>query len=184
MASVTQMLQRWSGGDEAAFDQLAPIVYRQLKRMARSRLRREDAGMTLNTTGLVHEAYIKLVDLKQVEWNDRSHFFAMASRAMRRILIEQARKRSALKRDGGMRAGPDAVDLLVSEDKAEKLLELDDALEKFEEEHPRQSKVVEMLYFGGLTQQEVAAALDISQPTVARDLRFARAWLAREWTAG
>ena len=184
MANVTEMLLRWSDGDEEALDELVPIVYQELKRLAHARLRREDTGLTLNTTGLVHEAYLKLVDIKRVQWKDHHHFLAMASRAMRRILIEQARKRAAAKRGGGNALAPSyAEDSLVSDDHADKLVQLNKALETLAGEHPRPCKVVELLYFGGLTQEEVGNVLDISQPTVARDLRFARAWLSRAWTS-
>lgn len=184
MANVTEMLVRWSAGDEEAFDRLVPLVYRELKRLAHARIRQETPGQTLNTTGLVHEAYMKLVDVKRVQWNDRNHFLSMAARTMRRIMIEHARKRSAQRRHGGVRVDLAEEVLLVSEEQATTWLELDSALDGLEAEHPRQSKVLELLYFGGLTQTEVGAVLEVSQPTVARDLRFARAWLARELASG
>lgn len=183
MVKVTEMLRRWSDGDQEAFDLLAPVVYRELKRLAHARLRSGDERHTLNTTGLVHEAYMRLVDVDQVEWSDRGHFFAMASRTMRRILVEQARKRATVKRDRGARVDLEAVQLVGDAGYANRLLRLDDALDSLEAEHPRQAKVVELVCFGGLKQQDVGAALSISQPTVARDLQFARAWLARAWGA-
>ena len=181
MANVTAILRRWSDGDEDALDLLAPVVYKELKRLAQARLRSGDDRHTLNTTGLVHEAYMRLVDVDQLEWSDRGHFFAMASRTMRRILIEQARKRATLKRAGGARVELEAAQLVGGSDYAHRLIRLDEALERLEAEHPRPAKVVELLCFGGLKQREVGDAMGISQPTVARDLRFARAWLAREW---
>ena len=184
MANVTEMLLRWREGDQEALDELMPIVYDELKRLAHARLRREDTGLTLNTTGLVHEAYLKLVDVKRVQWKDHRHFLAMASRAMRRILIDQARRRAAAKRGGDrVLAEAHVEELPISYQHATKLLQINEALESLSDEHPRQCKVVELLYFGGLTQEEVGNVLGISQPTVARDLRFARAWLSRAWTS-
>ncbi len=180
-ADVTQILLRWSEGDQEAFDQLLPLVYDQLKKLAHARLRGERPDHTLNTTGLVHEAYLKLVDINRVQWQDRAHFLAMASRAMRRILVDYALRRKALKRGGGVDDVTLEEDRLIPEDYAETLLEIDDALRRLEAIHPRQSQALELHYFGGLTQKEVGHVLGISQPTVARDLRFARAWLAHMW---
>ena len=180
MGDVTEILVRWSEGEEEAFERLVPLVYQELKRLARARLRQEASGHTINTTGLVHEAYVRLVDVDRVKWKDRNHFLSMASRVMRRVLIDQARKRSAQKRDAGVRIELQEDVLPLETEQAADLLVLNEALEGLEGEHPRQSKVLELLSFGGLNQTEVAAILEISQPTVARDLRFARAWLARE----
>ena len=184
MTDVTGLLLRWNEGEAEAFDDLFGEIYSELKEIAHARMRGEDPGHTLNTTGLVHEAYFKLVDIERIQWSDRSHFLAIASRTMRRILIDQARKRAALKRQGGQQVGIEVAELFVGDDQAETLLELDEALTRLEAVHPRQSKVVELLYFGGLNQEEAGAVLEISQPTVARDLRFARAWLAKEWETG
>lgn len=176
------MLLRWSAGDPNALDRLVPILYEELKRVAHARLRGEAEGHTLSTTGLVHEAYLKLVDIDRVQWKDRNHFLAMASRVMRRVLIDHAHRRKAQKRGGGAQRVEEAeVELRIDNAQAEMLLELDDALSRMEAQHPRQSQALELYYFGGLTQKEVAEVLGISQPTVVEDLRFARAWLARVW---
>lgn len=181
-SDVTQMLLRWSGGDPDALDQLTPLVYDQLKRLAHARLQGERLGHTLNTTGLVHEAYLKLVDITRVQWQDRNHFLAMASRVMRRVLINYAEKRKAQKRGGGVHNVALHEDLLpMPEAQAEKLLELDDALRRMEGSYPRQAQALELYYFGGLTQKEVGEVLGVSQPTVVEDVRFAQAWLARVW---
>lgn len=179
---ITGMLHRWSEGDPDALDRLVPFVYDELKRLARTRLRGEDAGHTLSTTGLVHEAYLKLVDVNRVQWKDRNHFLAMASRVMRRVLIDYAHRRKAQKRGGGaVPVEAAAEELAIPEAQAERLLELDEALSRMEAEHPRQSQALELYYFGGLTQKEIGEVLGVSQPTVVEDLRFARAWLAHLW---
>ena len=180
-SDVTQMLLRWSDGDQEALDQLLPVLYQELKEMAHARLRGERRGHTLNTTGLVHEAFIRLVDVNSVKWNDRSHFLAMASRTMRRVLIDHARDRKRQKRGGGAVKEELNEEFFMSENQAEKLLDLDDALQRLHVRHPRQSRAMELRYFGGLTLEESAEVLDVSAPTVMRDLRFAEAWLAREW---
>lgn len=180
-ADVTQLLQRWSEGDHEALSRLLPVLYDQLKRLAHDRLRAERAGHTLSTTGLVHEAYLRLVDVNQVKWKDRAHFLAMASRVMRRVLIDHARDRRALKRGGGASHEPLREEWLMREADAEQLLDLDDALQQLEADHPRKGKAVELRFFGGLTLEEAARVLDVSPPTVMRDVRFAEAWLARAW---
>ena len=180
-ADVTQILLRWSGGDQEALDRLLPLVYDQLKKLAHARLGGERAGHTLNTTALVHEAYLKLVDINRVQWKDRAHFLAMASRQMRRILIDYAHQRKALKRGGGAQKEVLDEELLIPEEMVETLLELDDALQRLAVPYPRQSKAVELHYFGGLTLKEAGEVLGVSAPTVMRDLRFAQAWLANEW---
>ena len=180
---VARLLAAYADGDRDALDRLMPVLYDQLKRLAHARLRNERAGHTLNTTGLVHEAYTRLVDVDRVQWQDRAHFLAVASRTMRRILINYARDRRALKRGGG-RARVDLDESrLVADDHAESLLDLDDALERLGALHPRPGEVAAHRYFGGLTNAETAAALGVSLSTVERDLRFARAWLAHEWGA-
>jgi RNA polymerase sigma factor (TIGR02999 family) len=180
-ADVTQMLLSWSEGDPEALDRLVPVLYEELKRLAHARLRGEAEGHTLSTTGLVHEAYLKLLDVNRVQWKDRNHFLAMASRVMRRVLIDHAHRRKAQKRGGGRHPAEVEEDLRIDAAQVELLLELDEALSRIELQHPRQSKALEMYYFGGLTQKEVAEVLGVSQPTVVEDLRFARAWLARLW---
>lgn len=178
---ITQILLRWSDGDQEALDRLLPLVYDQLKKLAHARLYGERADHTLNTTALVHEAYLKLVDINRVQWADRAHFLAMASRQMRRILIDYAHRRKAQKRGGGAQKETLDEELLIPDDYAETLLELDDALQRFEKQHPRPARAVELHYFGGLTLEEAGAVLSVSAPTVMRDLRFAEAWLARTW---
>lgn len=180
-ADLTGLLLRWRKGERDALDQLLAALYEPLRRLARSRLAAERSGHTLETGALVHEAFIKLVDMERIEWQDRAHFLAIASRVMRRVLIDHAVKRKALKRGGGaIRVGDDA-EQLPSSDPGETLLELDDLLLRLEAAHPRQAQAVELYHFGGLTQQEIATATGVSQPTVQRDLQFGEAWLARFW---
>lgn len=177
---VTRLLQRWADGDRAAFDRLVPIVYEELRRLAHERRRRERSDLSVNTTGLVHEAYLKLVDLRQARFRDRAHFLAMACRVMRRLLVDHARARKAGKR--GNDAAPLELDeaLCMSHENAAVLADLNDALERLEAVDSRVSRVLEQHYFGGLTLEETAEALGVSLATVKRDLRFARAWLAVE----
>lgn len=179
---VTQLLIAMREGEPGALERLMPLVYDQLRRLAHARLRGERAGHTLNTTGLVHEAYLKLVDLNRIQWEDRSHFFAMASRTMRRILIDHAVARRAYKRGGHQQRVEMEADLLLSDEQSETYLELDDFLRQLEAVSPRQSQVLEHRYFGGLSNEETAAVLGVSLRTVERDLRFARTWLARLWS--
>lgn len=156
-----------------------PLIYEQLRDLARWHLRHERPGHLLSTTGLVHEAYLKLIDINQVVWQDRSHFLAMASRAMRRLLVDHARLCRARKRGGGyQRVAMEDVRLLA-DDQVEPLLALEAALQHLTRLDPRKGSVVEYRYFGGLTNEEIAAALGVSLATVKRDLTFARAWLAR-----
>lgn len=180
-ADVTRLLHQWSEGDHEALGRLLPILYDRLKRLAHHRLRDEGAGRTLSTTGLVHEAYLRLVDVDHVRWEDRAHFLAMSSRVMRRVLIDHARKRKAQKRGGG--GSPEELheEWMMPRADAERLLDLDDALHRLEADHPRKGKAVELRFFGGLTLEETASVLSISPPTVMRDVRFAVAWLARAW---
>ena len=178
---ITKMLQKWSDGDQEALDMLMPLVYDQLKNLARACVRNEREGHTLNTTALVHEAYLKIADRSQLRWKDRVHFLAMASRVMRNILIDNARKRNAVKHGGGFQRVDQDDTLFVPDEYTEVLVELDDALEKMEKLHPRQAKAVVLYYYGGLTLEEVGEILDISPPTAMRYLRFAQAYLAQIW---
>lgn len=180
---VTQLLHRWKDGDQEAFDGLLTVLYDRLKRLAHARLRGERAGHTLNTTGLVHEAYLRLIDIDQVRWEDRGHFLAVASRVMRRVLIDHAREQKAAKRGGHVPNTEFRDDLWMPEEHAQNLLELDDALQQLERAYPRKGRAVDLRYFGGLTLEETADALGVSPPTVMRDVRFAEAWLARAWDA-
>ena len=181
---VTALLLRWSDGDEQARDALLPLVYDELRRMARYRLRSERDDHTLNTTALVHEAYLRLVDGEQVQWNDRTHFLALASRMMRRILIDYANRRRTAKRGGGQPHVELDEFRLVPDERVEALLELDEALQRLEAQHPRPGQAIAHCYFGGLTNDEAAAVLGVSRATVERDLRFARAWLANALGSG
>jgi RNA polymerase sigma factor (TIGR02999 family) len=177
---LTELLHAWGDGDRGALDELIPKVYGELRRMARSRLRGERSDHTLGTTALVHEAYLRLVDIERVRFNDRGHFLATTSRIMRRILVDYANRRNALKRSGRKTELDDSV---MSETVAEEFLWLDEALARLAQETPRHSEILEHRYFGGLSLEETAEALSLSLATVKRDLRFARAWLARELSA-
>jgi RNA polymerase sigma factor (TIGR02999 family) len=179
---VTMLLRRWSDGDERALDRLLPMVYDQLRGVAHRRLEGERTGHTLQTTALVHEAYARMAGA-DLRWQDRAHFFALAARTMRRILVDYARARVAEKRGGS--AVPVSLDALTVEIAGDggmdaDVLALHDALERLETQDPRKAKVVEAHVFGGLTYDETAEALGISAATVDRDLRLAKAWLARE----
>jgi RNA polymerase sigma-70 factor (ECF subfamily) len=180
-ADITGLLHELSRGRPDVLERLMPIVYSELRRIAHAQLRGERPGHTLNTTALVHEAYLKLTNLRQVEWRDRAHFFAMAARLMRRILIDYARARKRDKRGGDAVHVPlgDAVDI-PGRVAADDLLALDEALARLEAHSERQCRVVECRCFAGLTLEETAAALGISVATVKRDWTFSRAWLNRE----
>src|SRR6266480_3914431 len=160
---VTGLLQAWSGGDQAALEKLMPLVYAELHRLAKRYMGHEHAGHSLQTSALVNEAYLRLVDAHGVRWQNRAHFFAVSAQIMRRILVDFARTRQNLKRGGGA--------LQVT---------LDEALEQLAVLNPRQSRVVELRYFGGLKEEEVAEALNVSSRTVRNDWSLARAWLYRE----
>jgi len=179
-SDVTQLLHQWSEGRQEALNDLVPLMYAELRQLAHQRLRGEHAHRSLNTTGLVHEAYLKLIDLRRAHFRDRAHFLAMASRLMRRVLVDQARARRAAKRGHG--AEPVELDesLWLSEPQAEALADLDDALQRLEAIDPRQGQIVEQRYFGGLALDEIADAQGISLATVKRELRFAHAWLAAD----
>lgn len=179
---ITQLLVDLSDGDENAVNAILPRVYDELQALAHGQLRRERSDHTLNTTALVHEAYLKLVKQDRVSWQNRAHFFAIASTAMRRILINYAHKRNAEKRGGGQALATFEENMAgtIHETRADELLALDDALTKLAALSERQAKVVEYRFFGGLTHEEIAEVLGTSLPTVGRDWRFARAWLSRE----
>lgn len=185
-ADITRLLKAWGQGDQAALDQLMPLVYEQLRAQARRYMRNERSGVTLQTTALVNEAYLRLVNAQDVNWHDRVHFFALSAQVMRRILVDAARARDAAKRGGGaVRAEhSSAVDLdqipTADSDAAFSLCALDDALESLAKLDPRRAKVIELRFFGGLSVEETAEALQVSPQTVLRDWRVARAWLARE----
>jgi len=176
-SDVTRLLHRARDGDDGAFDRLFEVVYEELRGMARA-VRRSGASETINTTALVHEAYVKLIPSKSLSWNDRSHFFGVAARAMRQVLVRAAEKRSAKKRGAGKAAVSFVEELHGGVVDPEKVLDLDAALRALEETNPRQARVVECRFFAGLSVEETAQALGVSEPTVKRDWRFARAWLA------
>lgn len=177
---TTRLLRELSQGRRDALDDLMPVVYDELRRIAHAQLRRERPGHTLSTTAVVHEAYLRLVHIDQVEWQDRAHFFAMASRVMRRILIDYARTRKRDKRGGDAVQVPLAEALDVPVQQAEDLLALNEALERLEAASERQCRVVEYRCFGGLSVEETATVLGTSPATVKRDWAFSRAWLNRE----
>jgi len=180
-SDITRLLAAWSAGDRAAADPLLSAVYAELKRLARYQLAR-DRGQTLQPTALVHEAYMKLVDQRSVGWQNRAHFFAIAARLMRRIVLKTARRKGTQKRGGGI--GHLQIDdaVIPAAERASELIALDDALTRLAALDARQSEIVELRYFGGLDVDETAAALGISAGTVKREWRSARAWLHKEMT--
>lgn len=182
-AEITGLLLAWSGGDEAALDQLVPLVHRELHQIARRCMAKERADHSLQATALVNEAYLRLIDLRRVNWQNRAHFLAMSARLMRRILVEFARARGSQKR--GARAPKVTLDdaLMVSTEPAPELVALDDALQALKKFDQRKSRVVELRYFGGLSVEETAVALEVSADTVMRDWRLAKAWLQHEMKA-
>jgi RNA polymerase sigma factor (TIGR02999 family) len=181
---VTQLLQAWRGGERAALDRLMPLVQAELHRLAHIYMARERPGHTLQTSALVNEAYLRLIDIKKVDWQDRSHFFAISANVMRQVLMQHARARSAGKRGGGVaRIELDEARVAVPESD-ESLLALDDALNRLAEVDPREAKVVEMRFFGGLSEPETAQVLGISERTVRRDWDHAKAWLYQELKRG
>jgi RNA polymerase sigma factor (TIGR02999 family) len=177
--AVTTLLQSWRRGDQSAFERLTPLVYDELRRRARQSLRGERPNHTLRPTALVNEAYLRLVKLDQVDWQDRTHFFAVAARQMRRILVDSARARRYQKRGGGAVRVIFDETLAVSQ-RGPDLVALDDALALLAEKDERKARVVEMRFFGGLTNTEIAAALGVSDDTVTRDWQMAKLWLRRE----
>jgi RNA polymerase sigma-70 factor, ECF subfamily len=177
---ISELLVAWSGGDRQALNRLTPIVYSELRRLARRYMQRERAGHTLQTTALVHEAYTRLVDYKRMQWKSRAHFFAVAAQLMRRILVEHARRRN-LKRGAGFRH-LSLEESLISDAYEPELVELDDAMTALEKLDHRKAQVVEMRYFGGLSVEETAEVLQVSLVTVKRDWRAAKLWLYRELT--
>jgi RNA polymerase sigma factor (TIGR02999 family) len=178
--SITDLLLQVRHGNPDAMDRLFPLVYGELHRIAHWQLQGERPGHTLGTTGLVHETYLKLVDQNRVEWRDRGHFFALAARAMRRILVDYARRYQAIRRGGGVRPLALRDDDAATDERGETLLALDEALERLAALNPRLSQVVECRYFGGLTEEETAEALGVTTRTVERDWAKARGWLFLE----
>lgn len=177
---ATALLQAWSQGDKSAFERLVPLVYEELRTLARRYMRTERADHTLQTTALVNEAYVRLIDVNRVQWQNRAHFLAVAAQTMRRILVDFARRRDSLRRGGDVLLVPidDAGD--VGQARAADFIALDDALTALAARDARMSQVVELRFFGGLTVEETADVLDISPETVMRDWKTAKAWLLRE----
>jgi RNA polymerase sigma factor (TIGR02999 family) len=177
---ITELLQAWRRGDESALERLTPQVYRELHRAARGCMRAERDGHTLQTTALINELYLRLSDLKEIDWHNRAHFFALCARQMRRILTDQARARDAHKRGGGMQ--PISLDdaPFVSAKPQAEVLQVDRALNALAKVDMRKSQVVELRFFGGLTVEETAEVLKVSSDTVVRDWKLAKAWLLRE----
>ena len=181
---ITQLLVRWREGDQRALDELMPLVYDELHRLAAHYLRGERPGHTLQTSALVNEAYIRLAGHEEIQWQDRAHFFAIAAQAMRRILVDHARRRRNQKRGGDAPKVSFDEGLIVSADRAAEVVALDDALARLAEIAPRKSQLVELRFFGGMSIEETAEVLKVSPGTVMRDWTFAKAWLLREIGGG
>jgi RNA polymerase sigma factor (TIGR02999 family) len=177
---ITQLLAEWSDGNQSALDELYPLVYDELHRLARRYMSREREGHTLQTTALINEAYVRLVDQRNVHWANRSHFFAISAQIMRRILIDHARRHAYAKRGGGAQQVSLDEAAIVTRTAGAELLRLDEALKSLAEMDPRRSQVVELRYFGGLNNEEIAGVLNISENTVTRDWNMARAWLHQQ----
>jgi RNA polymerase sigma-70 factor, ECF subfamily len=177
---VTRLLQDWSQGKDAALEELLPLVHQELRRLARRYMFGERPGHTLQTTALVNEAYLRLVNSRQVNWQNRAHFFAISAQLMRRILVDYARTRGYQKRGGGVPKVTLDEALIGPQEEGHDLVALDDALKALGDVDPRKSKVVELRFFGGLSVEETAEVLKVSPDTVLRDWRLAKAWLARE----
>jgi RNA polymerase sigma-70 factor (ECF subfamily) len=181
---ITQLLGAWSAGDENALEKLMPLVYDELHRLARAYMGRERPGHTLQTTALVHEAYLRLIDSGRAGLQDRSHFFALCAKLMRRILVDWARARLSLKRGGDVQILDLEESLVVSPHASSELVALDDALKALEAFDPRKAQIIELRFFGGLSVDETAEVLKVSVETVARDWRLAKSWLRRELDRG
>jgi RNA polymerase sigma factor (TIGR02999 family) len=184
MSQVTELLRDWSAGRQEARDELLRLVYEPLRAIAERHLHHEREGHTLQPTALVHELYLRLVDQRQVEWNDRNHFFAVSAQVMRRILVDHARRRKSEKRGGGVVPLTIGAALDVASTETFDVIALDDALEGLSKVFPQQAKLVELRFYGGLTIDQTAAVLGISPATVSREWTLARAWLRRALTQG
>lgn len=177
---ITALLVDWSKGDEVALEQLMPLVYEELRRMARGYMRRQPSGHTFQTTELIHEAYLKLAKHDDRNWQNRAHFFGVAAKAMRHILVDYARSKSSRKRGGWQEKITLADDVETTNNSSKEIVALDDALKNLERIDARRGRVVELKFFAGLTVEEIAEVLKISPKTVNRDWQFARTWLLRE----
>jgi len=180
--SVTEMLLAWREGDEAARDELLTVVYQELHRLAHHYMKRESPGHTLQTSALVNEAYVRLVDQNNVQWQNRAHFYGIAAQMMRRILVDYARNRRYAKRGGGAQKVSLNEALIVSDERSEEVVGVHEALEQLALFDPRKSQIVELRFFAGLSIEETAEVLDVSPGTVMRDWTLAKAWLRREMT--
>ena len=178
--SPTELLLAWQQGQKSAFAQLVPLVDEELQRIARRHMKRERLGQTLQATALVNEAYLRLMDLKRMRWEHRAHFLAMSARIMRRILVDRARARRNQKRGGAFEKVTLGAAMVVSNEPGRDLVALDDALQALAQVDPRKAQVIEMRFFGGLSVEETAEALNVSPDTVMRDWRLAKLWLLRE----
>jgi RNA polymerase sigma-70 factor, ECF subfamily len=179
---ITQLLAEWSDGNQSALDELYPLVYEELHRLARRYMSRERKGHTLQTTALINEAYVRLVDQRNVHWANRSHFFAISAQIMRRILIDHARRYAYAKRGGGAQQVSLEQVAVVAREQSSEILRLDEALKTLAKMDPRRCHVVELRYFGGLSNEEIAGVLKVSENTVTRDWNLARAWLHQQLT--
>jgi RNA polymerase sigma-70 factor, ECF subfamily len=176
---ITGWLARWHDGDETALEKLVPLVYQELHRLASRYMRGERSGHLLQTTALVNEAYLRLYETDRIHWQDRNHFYAVAARAMRRVLVDFARARKQHKRKGGRQVSLDEA-LTIGSDRSADIVALDDALTTLAKLHQRQSQIVELRFFGGLTEPDIARVLGVSPRTVSSEWRLARSWLLRE----
>jgi len=176
---VTQLLMAWNDGDQSALERLIPLVHAELHRIARRYMRSERAGHTLQTSALINEAYLRLIDAQQVHWQNRAHFFGIAAQLMRRVLVDFARSRGYKKRGGGALQVSLDETMVITKERGEDLVALDEALSALSELDERKGRVVEMRFFGGLSEKEIAEALTVSQETVRRDWRLAKSWLRR-----
>ena len=181
---VTQLLSRWSAGDKSALDDLMPVVYDELRRMARSCRNRQRSGETMQTTALINEAYLKLAGNREKEWKNRAHFFGVASTAMRHILVDYARSQSSKKRGGENQRITFVEEAVVSKTSSDEIVALDEALNKLTSLDERKSRVVEMKYFAGLKFEEIAEVLGVSIITAKRDWSFAKNWLLKQMSSG
>lgn len=177
---VTRLLMDWSRGDAEALDQLLPLVYQELRKLAAALLRSERSDHTLQPTALIHEAYLRLVDQEMPSWENRAHFFGVAARLMRQILVDHARRRVAARRGGAARKVSLDDARIFTEDQTHELLALDNALRKLEEFDERKCRIIEMRSFGGMSVEETAAAIGVSVPTIKREIKLGKAWLLRE----
>jgi RNA polymerase sigma factor (TIGR02999 family) len=177
---VTELLTAWSGGDKAALDKLMPLIDQELRRLAHRYMSRERPGHTMQTTALVNEAYLRLVNRESVQWQNRAHFFAIAAQVMRHILVDHARSHAYAKRGGGTRTISLDEAMVVSQERAAEVVALDEALQELADIDPQQSRIVELRFFGGLTVEETAAVLQLSAATIKREWSTAKAWLYHE----